>query len=299
MNETYAHGGEKPLLRRIVDFPLVAMVTAVLLFAFATALGFRLGTLVPRTIGRDAVAAAHAVITLAIVLATYKLAIARLGEHPRDDLPFKGALPNLGLGFLAGFVIFSAVVGVAAIVDVYNILGVGDASNLVRALIATAIMPAFMEELLFRGILFRWIEEFGGTWAGLIISSALFGLAHLGNPGATWVAALWIALEAGLLLGGAYMLTRNLWMPIGLHAAWNFTQGEIFDVPVSGIDEHGLVQAKLSGPEILTGGMFGLEASIIALVIATAAGVFLIVLAVRRGRVMQPWWVRRRLASAA
>jgi hypothetical protein len=133
----------------------------------------------------------------------------------------------------------------------------------------------------------------------LIISSALFGLAHLGNPGATWVAAVWIALEAGLLLGGAYMLTGNLWMPIGLHAAWNFTQGEIFDVPVSGIDEHGLVQAKLSGPEILTGGMFGLEASIIALVIATAAGAFLIVLAVRRGRVMQPWWVPRRLASAA
>jgi membrane protease YdiL (CAAX protease family) len=299
MNETYAHGGEKPLLRRIVDFPLIAMVTAILLFAFATALALRLGTLVPWTIGRDAVAAAHAVITIAIVLATYKVAIARLGEHPRDDLPFKGALPNLGLGFLAGFVIFSAVVGVAAVFDVYNIFGVGDASNLVHAVIATAIMPAFMEELLFRGILFRWIEEFGGTWAGLIISSALFGLAHLGNPGATWVAAVWIALEAGLLLGGAYMLTGNLWMPIGLHAAWNFTQGEIFDVPVSGIDEHGLVQAKLSGPEILTGGMFGLEASIIALVIATAAGAFLIVLAVRRGRVMQPWWVPRRLASAA
>jgi membrane protease YdiL (CAAX protease family) len=290
---------KKLLLRRIVDFPLVAMVFAILLYAFATAIGFRLGTLVPPTIGKDATSAAHAVIILAIMLATYKLAMARLGEHPRDDLPARGALRNLGLGLAAGFVIFSVVVGVAAIFDIYNIVGAGDASNLVMALIATAIMPAFMEELLFRGILFRWVEELGGTWTGLVLSSALFGLAHLGNPGATWVAAAWIALEAGVLLGGAYMLTRSLWMPMGLHAAWNFTQGEIFDIPVSGLDEHGLVEAKLSGPAILSGGGFGLEASLFALMIATAAGVWFVVLAVRRGHLVQPWWVRRHQLARA
>ena len=94
-----------------------------------------------------------------------------------------------------------------------------------------------MEELLFRGILFRWIEEFGGSWAALMVTSVLFGLAHVINPNATWFSSFAIAVEAGVLLGGAYMLTRSLWMPMGLHAAWNFTQGDIFDVPVSGIDE--------------------------------------------------------------
>ena len=92
------------------------------------------------------------------------------------------------------------------------------------------------------------------------------------------------------------MLTRSLWAPIGLHAAWNFTQGEIYDVPVSGIDGTGLVEAKLSGPELLSGGAFGLEASVIALVIATGAGVWLVIRAVRAGHVVRPWWVRRRLA---
>jgi uncharacterized protein len=155
-----------------------------------------------------------------------------------------------------------------------------------------------MEEVLFRGILFRWLEEFAGSWAALAVTSALFGLAHIMNPNATWFSSFTIAVEAGVLLGGAYMLTRSLWMPIGLHAAWNFTQGFIFDVPVSGLDQEGLVTARLSGPEILSGGAFGLEASVIALIIATAAGVWLVVLSVRRGELVKPWWVRRRLARA-
>ena len=99
------------------------------------------------------------------------------------------------------------------------------------------------------------------------------------------------------MLGAAYMLTRRLWLPMGIHAAWNFTQGEIFDVPVSGTDSHGLVDAKLQGPALLTGGGFGLEASLISIIIGTAAGLAILWLAVRRGRLMQPWWVRRRLSA--
>ena len=127
----------------------------------------------------------------------------------------------------------------------------------------------------------------------------MFGLAHVLNPGATWFSSFAIAVEAGLLLGGAYMLTRSLWMPIGLHAAWNFTQGAIFGVPVSGNPTQGLLLARLSGPNILSGGDFGLEASIIALIMATVGGAWLVVLAVRRGEVVQPSWVRRRVAPAA
>ena len=99
---------------------------------------------------------------------------------------------------------------------------------------SAALFPAFNEEILFRGVLFRWIEEFGGSWAALLITSIFFGAAHLFNPNASPIAAFGIALEAGLLLGAAYMLTRSLWLPIGIHAAWNFTQGEVFDIPVSG-----------------------------------------------------------------
>jgi membrane protease YdiL (CAAX protease family) len=151
-------------------------------------------------------------------------------------------------------------------------------------------MPAFMEEILFRGILFRYVEELAGSWAALIVTSALFGFAHILNPHATWYSSLAIAIEAGLLLGGAYMLTRSLWLPIGLHAAWNFTQGEIFGVPVSGGAVHGLLRSRLVGAPLLSGAGFGLEGSVIAVVIATAAGVCFVWLAVRRGKVVRPWW---------
>jgi hypothetical protein len=94
------------------------------------------------------------------------------------------------------------------------------------------------------------------------------------------------------------MFTRTLWMPIGLHAAWNFTQGGIFGVPVSGHVSHGLVQATLTGPALLSGGAFGLEASVIALAVCTAAGAWFVRLALKRGELMQPWWVRRQILSA-
>jgi hypothetical protein len=186
-------------------------------------------------------------------------------------------------------------VGIAAIANVYNVVGYGGTGDLARDLISVSILPGIREELFFRGILFRWIEEFGGSWAALLLTSVFFGAAHLMNPNATPIAAFGIAIEAGVLLGAAYMLTRSLWLPIGLHAAWNFTQGFIFDIPVSGLDEHGLVEAKLTGPAILSGGGFGLEASAFAMVIATAAGVWLLWLAIRKGELVQPWWVRRRL----
>jgi membrane protease YdiL (CAAX protease family) len=288
----------KPLWRRILDFPLVTLIVAIALFILANAGALFLHKLLP-PMNADASLALRALISVAAVWTVYKLAIRHLGESPRDDLRLADAPKGLGIGLLVGAVLFSAVVGLAAIADVYNIVGEGGTSDLIRLAIGVAIMPGFMEELLFRGILFRWIEELGGSWVALLLTSALFGMGHFYNPNATAFSSFAIALEAGVLLGGAYMLTRNLWMAIGLHAAWNFTQGWIFDVPVSGTNQNGMVEAQLSGPELLSGGAFGLEASVIALVLATAAGVLLVVLAVRRGELMQPWWVRRRDGSAA
>src|SRR2546423_160937 len=85
-----------------------------------------------------------------------------------------------------------------------RIVGRGDTHELLKDLIGMTVFAAFMEELLFRGILFRWIEEFAGSWAALAITSALFGLAHIFNANATWVSSLAIMVEAGVLLGGAY-----------------------------------------------------------------------------------------------
>jgi membrane protease YdiL (CAAX protease family) len=281
---------------KLLVFPLVAMLAAIAVFLLATATATFGMKVLPMERG-DLRSLIGAFLVIGLILIAYKLVIRHLGEEPRDELAAHRAGRDLGLGLAGGFVLFSAIVGIAALADVYNIVGEGGTATLVATLITIAIVPAFIEEVLFRGILFRFLEQFGGSWFALALTSVLFGLGHIVNPNASAFSSFAIAAEAGVMLGGLYMLTRSLWAPIGLHAAWNFTQGYIYDVPVSGFDQQGMVEAKLSGPELLSGGLFGLEASLIALLCATAVGVWLVVRAVRAGQLVRPWWVRRRIVA--
>jgi len=274
---------------------LIALAAVIACIALAT---FLMRSVVPAVPGLTR-SLEFDLVTIPLLIIAYELLIRRLGEHPRDDYRDPKALRNLGLGLVAGFLIFSVAVAIAAVMGVYRVTGEGDSSGLLPALIGPAIFAAVSEELIFRGILFRWIEAFGGSWAALLLTSAFFGAAHLYNPNASPVAAVGIAFEAGVMLGAAYMLTRSLWLPMGLHAAWNFTQGEIYDIPVSGTPVHGLLVARLSGPPLLTGNGFGLEASLIAILVATLFGLWLLWLAIRKGELMKPWWVRRRIARSA
>ncbi len=138
-----------------------------------------------------------------------------------------------------------------------------------------------------RGVVFRILEQWLGSWIALSISAALFGLLHLLNPGVSLLNAGAVMLEAGVLLAAAYMLTRRLWLCIGIHFAWNFTQGGVFSAAVSGGATTGLLQAKLVGPVWLTGGAFGAEASVIAVLVCLTAGSVLLLAAHRRGRVIR------------
>ena len=99
---------------------------------------------------------------------------------------------------------------------------------------SASLAAAVGEELLFRGAIFRIAEEWLGTTAALIISAVLFGAAHGLNSGATPISVAAIALEAGVLLGVAYSASRSLWLPIGMHFGWNFTEGGLFGASVSG-----------------------------------------------------------------
>jgi membrane protease YdiL (CAAX protease family) len=289
----------KPLWRRILDYPLVTMVLAVLLVVLCFTAGMLIAQFLVPPIPGFTIPMTFDLVSIPILLLAYYFVISRMGEHPHNDYRDRQWLRRLVLGLAAGLAVFSVAVAVAAILGVYRVVGQGDLSGLVPALLASAIFPAISEELIFRGILFRWLEEWGGSWVALLATSALFGAAHLSNPNASTIAAVGIAFEAGVMLGAAYMLTRSLWLPMGVHAAWNFAQGEIYDIPVSGTPVHGMVDARLCCNPLLTGGGFGLEASLIAIVVATAFGLWVLWLAIRKGELVQPRWVRRRKAAAA
>jgi len=293
------HAAPQPLWQRIWNFPLVAMLAALAVTAaLIAALNFA-GRMLLGSLDRDLRGGLMVLVIIAALIAAQKLVLRRLGERQHDDLPWNSAVRGLALGTLGAFVLFSLIVGIAALLGAYFIVGWGGMSNWLMLLFTAGISAGFVEEFIFRGILFRWVEEFGGSWAALFVTSGLFGLAHIGNDNATWFSSFTIAVEAGVMLGGAYMLTRSLWVPIGLHFGWNVTQGLVWDVPVSGNDVDGLVDARLVGDPLISGGAFGLEASVIALVLAGGFGVWLVKRAADKGEVMPPWWVRRRLAAEA
>jgi len=126
------------------------------------------------------------------------------------------------------------------------------------------ITVGWNEELLSRGYHLQNLASGTNMFWGVLISSSVFGLAHLGNPNATWVSAAGIFF-AGLFLAYGYLRTGQLWLSIGLHIGWNFFEGVIFGFPVSGLDIYRLIRHQIHGPEIWTGGAFGPEAGLIVL----------------------------------
>ncbi|HJV63685.1 MAG TPA: CPBP family intramembrane glutamic endopeptidase [Albitalea sp.] len=220
------------------------------------------------------------------------------GRRAVAELGAAGAWKEAGAGFVLGTLLFSATIGVLLLLDVFHVTGgaVGAWSGLVVPL-ALSLTAGVLEELMFRGVVFRITEAWLGTWWALAISAVLFGLVHLVGPHATLLGAVSIIFEAGILLGAAFVLTRRLWLPIGIHVAWNFTQGGIFGVAVSGTPSNGLLRGTLAGPDWLSGGSFGAEASIVAVALCMALAMFLLGAAVQRDRLVPAPW--RRAAQAA
>ncbi|MFM5923761.1 MAG: lysostaphin resistance A-like protein [Novosphingobium sp.] len=279
------------LLGRIWRFPLVQLVVAAGVVILAAQLGSVLLHLahLPRNSPQEF--AGGVAIAAGIVLA-YKGYKRWLERKPDPEFEPVGAARELGLGLAFGFVLFSLAAGAVWALGGLQIDGLRGIGQL-WSMLLMAVISGTLEETLFRGIVMRQMEAMIGTWGALAFTSGFFGLVHLGNQGATWWSALAIALEAGVLLGAAYLLTRRLWLAIGIHAAWNFTQGWVFSVPVSGgAAPLGLLVTRRTGPDWMTGGEFGLEASVVAIVIATLAGIALLYRAVGQGQIVEPMWRR-------
>ncbi|MCB2155585.1 CPBP family intramembrane metalloprotease [bacterium] len=203
---------------------------------------------------------------------------------------------GIGFGFITTIILFEMAAGW------YRVVGTnfGDSNVMPYGLLATFllfVLVAFFEELLFRGVLFRLIEEMFGSPVALLISGLLFGFVHYHNPGATVWSSVLIAIEAGVMLGAMYMVTGRLWMVIGTHLAWNFCLGSLYGSPVSGLSHlPKLLVSETSGPDLWTGGSFGPEAGLPAFILGTLLSIILLSVAWRRGRVhiLPVWWTHWR-----
>ncbi|MFI6742681.1 lysostaphin resistance A-like protein [Nonomuraea sp. NPDC050451] len=226
--------------------------------------------------------------TATAVLAVFVYAsVVRWSERRAPvEVAAKGAAAAIGRGVLIGVGMFLAVIVNIAFMGGYRVEGLGSVAGAV-GLFGFMAAAAVTEELLFRGILFRIVEERTGTWTALALTGLLFGLSHLFNPHASLWGAIAIAVEAGGMLAAAYAATRTLWVPIGLHFGWNFAAAGIFGAEVSGNGApEGLLHGVTSGPALLTGGAFGPEASPYAVVFGVLLTIVFMWLARRRGNVV-------------
>jgi len=191
---------------------------------------------------------------------------------------------ELGAGMALGAVLFLAILGLLAAIGMYRLTGTGDWAVLLKSA-SEMVFVAVVEEILFRGVLFRQPERSLGSWTALVVSGVLFALAHIPNENVTLIAVANTAV-AGLLFAAAYLATRRLWLPIGMHFAWNFVSDGLFSLPTSGHPARGLLQGQLTGPDWLTGGAYGLEASAITFIVMSVATVLLLRRAVRAGHIL-------------
>jgi uncharacterized protein len=280
------------ILKRIVSHPLFLLILGFFLIAFAMSLPQGIGEILSPMRGRSAgVDLLISIIAAALTVATYLGFNRYIERRPNTDLTLKGAAREWGYGVFLGFAAMVATIGVIALLGGYRITG-HNGPEVLTGIAAMAIVSGVTEEILLRGIVFRLVEQWLGSVAALMFSAALFGALHLGNPNASWLAAFAIALEAGVMLGAIYMLTRRLWAAIGLHMAWNATQGGVFGVKVSGTDVQGILTSQSSGSDLLSGGAFGAEASIPAMVICTALGLWILWRAWQNDRFVNASWSR-------
>lgn len=279
----------RPLWLRIVQFPLVRLVVlgGGLFYLMAWTEG-RIQAVKDNPLLGVAIATGLGLVAMAIYLAYLRI----VERREATELSLPGAGREWAIGALIGAGLYTACVLILMLLGIYRIEGMNPASFLIPA-IALAVKSGIFEELVFRGVLLKSLEDMLGTWVAVILSSATFGFLHLLNPDATIGGAIYISIEAGLLLAGAYLVTRRLWMCIGFHMTWNYVQSAVFSGIVSGgVTDPGLLRDTIAGPDLLTGGSFGMERSVIALVLCTTTGVILLLIAMRRGHILPPPWKR-------
>jgi len=197
-----------------------------------------------------------------------------------------GALYGLALGAL----LIGIVVAALALASVAKFDAGGAFAR--AGLPGVALLAGTFEELVARGVVLRNLENVFGSFAAIALSALLFASLHIGNPGATPLSIAALGIEGGVMLGAVYVATRSLWWTAGIHAAWNFTQTGLFGIADSGHSGQGLLRTELVGPDWLTGGAFGIEASLVSVVLCVIVAALFLIYAHRRGHFVPPFWKR-------
>jgi membrane protease YdiL (CAAX protease family) len=192
------------------------------------------------------------------------------------------------IGFLAGGLLVGSIMLVLIISGSISFTILNPVTIIFKPLILF-ILLALMEEIIFRGIIYRITELYLGTFIALIISACLFGIVHITNEHADFLGIL-SAATGGIMLGVLYTFSGRLWLPLSVHTGWNFFQ-YFFGLPVSGLDDFQYyMNASREGPAWFVGGGFGIENSLLTIVLVLGLSGLLIFRVSTMGRIIKSFW---------
>jgi membrane protease YdiL (CAAX protease family) len=279
-------------MKRILNFSFTKIIVGLIICAglvVAAQIGIR--ALLKATPLADEVKNLIGGLIVAVIsLISYSVLYSFYEKRKITELSKNHLVKNLALGILLGAVLQSLTIFVIYLTGGFSVISVNNFLYFLPAL-TMAFTSAIFEEILFRGIIFRLMEEKLGSYIALALSALLFGLMHWANPNSSLIAALGLSVQAGFLLGAAFIYSKNLWFPIAIHFAWNFTQSGIYGASTSGHNiGKSLLTTKIEGTELITGGQFGPEGSIQATLFCLTAAIILMILNHKQNKIVRPYW---------
>jgi len=280
-------------LKRVFQFPLIRLGIALLALTPAIiALNLVYGRLIDaESRWTSWTGDIGAVLIVALTVYCYRLYVKLVENRPAYEVQRQGSGVETGLGFVVGAALVVISLLMILLVGSYEVESMNPGATLIHAFFIFGLL-AFFEELIFRGILLRLIEELMGTWFSIVVVAIGFGAVHLVHDEATALSSTSIALQ-DLILSGAFVLTRKVWLSWGIHWGWNFAQDGFFGMPNSSVDYlPSVLNPEVTGPTWLTGGVFGIELSVIGAALNIVVGLVLIKWAVDRGQIVKPIWKR-------
>jgi len=276
------HQGRWRWIRALGWFALLFYLTAA---AFGLPLQAAVDRLPP---GNAPLQLAALLVAAAAALGCYALAV-WLGEGRRaSEVALRPTLPGIASGATLGLLMMALLMGVLVVTGAYTITVVGAAPAWTG--LGLALQAAVTEELWMRALLLRLVWRAFGPVPAFIVAALVFAALHLANPGASVLSGATVAV-AGVMFCALYALTGRLWVPIGVHIAWNFAQGYLFGATVSGDTLGGSIAVSIAhpgAPAWLTGGIFGPEASVLSLILVSAVTVAALGLARKTGSFAAP-----------
>jgi uncharacterized protein len=278
--------------QRILHFPLTKIIIGLIVCLVIVRVGqaFIQRTLELTSIDGDLKKLIAGAFTATLAIIAYSYLFKLYEKRKITEFSKNNIVKNITIGIVLGVVLQSLTILVIYLKGGYSVLSINPILFILPAL-TMAFTSAIIEEILLRGIIFRIPEEKLGSYLSLVISALLFGAMHLINPNSSVTAAIGLAIQAGLLLGAAYIYSRSLWFPIALHFAWNFTQSAVFGASVSGNStSKTLITSKIEGAAWYTGGQFGPEGSIQATLFCLIPTIILLVLSHKEGKIIKLYW---------